>query len=148
MTTTLDEGPFDHLTGYAGLAALIGTRLHPDYFSEDEELPAIAYSLEDDRSMHTQQGPSALRQAIYRLDIWTDTAAEAMAVMKQMRAALDGFRGSFKGVPIVGVFFDGAGRSWPALRSRDSRNSGATPNTSAKTSSTAPSRRPRMQPRK
>jgi hypothetical protein len=110
-TATLDEGVFDYLTSHAGLAALIGTRLHPDYFSEDEELPAIAYSLEDERSMPTQQGPSALRQAIYRFDIWTDTAAEAVGVMKQMCAALDGYRGSFKDLPIVGVFFDGAGRS-------------------------------------
>ena len=111
MTTSLDEGIFDHLTSHSGLAALIGTRLHPDYFSEDEELPAIAYSLEDDRSMPTQQGPSALRQAIYRFDIWADTAAETVAVMKQMCAALDGYRGPFKGIPVVGVFFDGAGRS-------------------------------------
>jgi len=111
MTTSLDEGIFDHLTSHSGLAALIGTRLHPDYFSEDEELPAIAYSLEDDRSMPTQQGPSALRQAIYRFDIWADTAAETVAVMKQMCAAVDGYRGSFNGIPVVGVFFDGAGRS-------------------------------------
>jgi len=108
---TLDEGLFDHLTTHPGLAALIGTRLHPDYFSEDEELPAIAYSLEDDRSMPTQQGPSALRQATYRFDIWADTAAETVAVMKQMCAALDGYRGSFRDLPMVGVFFDGAGRT-------------------------------------
>jgi hypothetical protein len=109
--TTLDEGLFDHLMGHAGVAALIGKRIHPDYFSEDEELPAIAYSLEDDRSIHTQQGPSALRQAIYRFDIWANTVSEVMAVVRQMRAALDGFRGFFKDIPVVGVFFDGAGRS-------------------------------------
>ncbi len=111
MTTTLDEGIFDHLTTHPGLAALIGTRLHPDYFPEDEELPAVAYSLEDDRSMPTQQGPSALRQATYRFDIWADTAAEAMGVMKHMCEAMDGYRGSFKDIPVVGMFFDGAGRS-------------------------------------
>ncbi len=111
MTATLDEGIFDYLTSHSGMSSLIGTRLHPDYFSEDEELPAIAYSLEDERSMPTQQGPSALRQAIYRFDIWAGTAAEVMGVMKQMCAALDGYRGLFKDVPIVGVFFDGAGRS-------------------------------------
>ncbi len=111
MMATLDEGIFDYLTSYSGLAALIGTRLHPDYFSEDEELPAIAYSLEDDRSMATQQGPSALRQAIYRFDIWANSVANVMAVMKQMCAALDGYRGPFKDIPVVGAFFDGAGRS-------------------------------------
>ncbi len=61
--------------------------------------------------MPTQQGPSALRRAIYRFDVWADTAAGAMAVMKQMCAALDGYRGLFLDIPIVGVLFDGAGRS-------------------------------------
>jgi hypothetical protein len=91
--------------------ALIGTRLHPDYFSEDEQLPAVAYSLEDDQSMHTQQGPSALRQAVYRFDIWAGTVLETTDVMREMRAALDGFRGNFKDIPVVGAFFDGAGRT-------------------------------------
>jgi hypothetical protein len=111
MTATLDEGLFDHLTSYAGLSALVGTRIHPDYFPEEEQLPAIAYALEDDRSMHTQQGPSSLRQAIYRLDVWADTVAETTEVMRLLCEALDGYRGSFKDIPIIGVFFDGAGRS-------------------------------------
>ena len=111
MTATLDEGLFDFLTSHAGLAVLVARRIHPDYFSEDEPLPAIAYALEDDRSTHTQQGPSALRQAIYRFDIWAETVSEVMAVAREMRAALDGYRGFFKDVPIVGALFDGAGRS-------------------------------------
>ncbi len=111
MTATLDEGLFDHLTSHAGLSARVGTRIHPDYFPEDEQLPAIAYALEDDRSMHTQQGPCGLRLAIYRLDVWADTAAETTEVMRQLCEALDGYRGSFKDIPVVGAFFDGAGRS-------------------------------------
>jgi hypothetical protein len=78
---------------------------------EDEALPAVAYLLEDERSVHTMAGPSALRQAIYRFDIWADTAAEAMAVARQLLTALDGYRGSFKDVPIAGALFDGAGRT-------------------------------------
>ncbi len=111
MTATLDEGLFDHLTSRAGLSALVGTRIHPDYFPEEEQLPAIAYSLEDDRSTHTQQGPSSLRQAIYRLDLWAETVAEATEVMRLLCEALDGYRGSFKDIPIIGVLFDGAGRT-------------------------------------
>ncbi len=111
MTATLDEGLFDHLTSHAGLAAIVGTRIHPDYFPEDEPLPAVAYSLEDDRSMHTQQGPTSLRQAVYRFDVWAETVWETAETMRQMRAALDGFRGSFKDIPVLGAFFDGAGRT-------------------------------------
>jgi hypothetical protein len=111
VTATLDEGLFDHLTSHAGLAAIVGTRVHPDYFTEDEPLPAIAYSLEDDRSMHTQQGPTSLRQAVYRFDVWAETVWETAETMRQMRAALDGFRGRFKDIPVLGAFFDGAGRT-------------------------------------
>ena len=57
-TATLDEGIFDYLTSHLGLAALIGTRLHPDYFSKDEELPAIAYSPEDVPSRSTNRRSS------------------------------------------------------------------------------------------
>ena len=110
MTATLDEGLFDYLTSHGGLAALVGKRIHPDWFPETEPLPAIAYSLEDDRSVHTQQGASSLREAVYRFDVWADTLAESTAVIRQLRSALDGYRGSFSDVPVAGVFFDGASR--------------------------------------
>jgi hypothetical protein len=111
MTTTLDEGLFDHLTSYEGLAALVGKRIHPDWFPETEPLPAIAYSLEDDRSAHTQQGASSLREAVYRFDVWAETLSQTTDVMRQLRAALDGCRGSFGDIPVAGVFFDGASRT-------------------------------------
>ncbi len=94
-------------TSHAGLSALVATRIHPDYFPEDEELPAIAYALEDERSMHTQQWPSALREAVYRFEAWLET----VGVVRQLRAALDGYRGGFKDIHVAGAFFDGAGRS-------------------------------------
>ena len=82
-----------------GCPPLVGKRIHPDRFPETEPLPAIAYSLEDDRSAHTQQGASHLREAVYRFDVWADTVAEATAVIRQLRSALDGYRGSFKTSP-------------------------------------------------
>jgi hypothetical protein len=57
VTATLGEGLFHQLTTHPRLAALIGTRLHPDWFLEDEVLPAVAYSLEDERSYHTLVAP-------------------------------------------------------------------------------------------
>ena len=76
----LDECIFDYITKDAGLFALIGTRLYPDFFRQNEPLLAVAYSLEDDQSYETQAGPSALRRALYRFDIWAGTAAAADGV--------------------------------------------------------------------
>jgi len=112
MTATLDEGLFDYLTHRAGLAALIGTRIHPDYFSEDEDLPQFAYSSRTTAPRTRNKGRRRCARQFTDSDIWADTAAEAVAVMKQLCAALDGYRGSSSRTsPIVGVFFDGAGRS-------------------------------------
>jgi hypothetical protein len=42
-----DEVLIDYLLGRPGNAALIAKRIFPDYFPESEQLPAIAYTLDD-----------------------------------------------------------------------------------------------------
>jgi hypothetical protein len=105
-----DEALVDFLLGRPGVAALIGRRIHPDYFPQSEPLPAIAYTLEDDSSQQTQQGPSGMREAIYQINLWADTRKEAMAIARQVRLALDGYRGAFKSIPILGAFLDSLDR--------------------------------------
>ena len=106
----IDEALVDHLLGQAGLTALVATRIYRDYFPQDEQLPAIAYTLEDDSSQHTQQGPSGMREAVYQVNIWADTRREVMAVAREVRSALDGYRGAFKDIPILGTFLDSLSR--------------------------------------
>ena len=106
----IDEALVDHLLGQAGLTALVATRIYPDYFPQDEQLPAIAYTLEDDSSQHIQQGPSGMREAVYQVNIWADTRREVMAVAREVRSALDGYQGAFKDIPIPGTFLDSLSR--------------------------------------
>jgi len=101
-----DEALVDYLLGQPGIAALTAKRIYPDYFPQDEQLPAIAYTLEDDSSQQTQQGPSGMREAIYQINIWADTRREVMAVACEVRSALDGYRGAFKDTYIIGAFLD------------------------------------------
>ena len=74
------------------------------------DLPAIAYTLEDDASQPTQQGPSGMREAIYRISIWADTRREPISVAREVRLALDGYRGVFKDIPVTGAFLDSLSR--------------------------------------
>jgi hypothetical protein len=106
----LDEGLVDFLLGRPGIAAIIAKRLYPDYFPQSEQLPAIAYTLENDSSQQTQQGPSGMREAIYQINIWADCRREVMAVAREVRSCLDGYQGAFKDVPITGAFLDGLSR--------------------------------------
>ena len=108
--TDFDEALVDYLLGRPGLAALVDRRILPDYFPQSERLPAIAYTLEDDSSQQTLQGPSGMRAAIYLINIWADTRRDVMAVARQVRFALDGHRGSFKDIPVTGAFLDNMAR--------------------------------------
>jgi len=67
----IDEALVDFLLGQPGIAALVATRIFPDYFPQSEQLPSIAYTLEDDSLQPTMQGPSGMREAIYQVNVWS-----------------------------------------------------------------------------
>jgi hypothetical protein len=108
--TDFDEAVVDYLLGCPGIAGLVSRRIFPDYFPQSEQLPAIAYTLEDDSSQQTLQGPSGMRAAIYQINIWAETRREVMTVAREVRLALDGYRGAFKDIPIIGAFLDSLSR--------------------------------------
>jgi hypothetical protein len=108
--TDFDEALVDYLLGRPGIAVLVSKRVFPDFFPQSEQLPAIAYTLEDDSSQQTLQGPSGMRAAIYQINIWADTRREVMTVAREVRLALDGYRGAFKDIPIIGAFLDSLSR--------------------------------------
>ena len=108
--TDFDDALVDHLRSQADLAALVGMRIHPDYFPQNEQLPAIAYTLEDEQPEHTLEGPSGMRRAVYQVNVWASSRREAMAVARAAAAALDGFRGAMKDVAVTGAFLDGMDR--------------------------------------
>jgi hypothetical protein len=108
--TDFDEALVDHLLAQPGLAALVAKRIYPDYFPQSEQLPAIAYTLEDESSQRTMQGPSGMREAVYHINVWADTRRDAMAAAREVLVALNGYRGAFKDVPVSGAFLDSMSR--------------------------------------
>jgi len=108
--TDFDEALVDYLLRRPGIAALVSKRIFPDFFPQSEQLPAIVYTLEDDSSQQTLQGPSGMRAAIYQINIWAETRRGVMAVAREVRAALNGYRGAFKDIPITGAFLDNTSR--------------------------------------
>lgn len=108
--TDFDEALVDQLLGCPGLAALVSRRIYPDYFPQSEQLPAIAYTLEDESSPQTQQGPSGMREAVYQINVWADTRREVMEMAREVLIALNGYRGAFKSIPVSGAFLDSMSR--------------------------------------
>ena len=101
--TDFDDALVNHLLSQPGLAALVANRIYPDYFPQGGQLPAVAYTLEDDSSGHMMRGASGLRRAIYQINVWAETRREVMVVARQICSALDGFRGAFQDILIYAI---------------------------------------------
>jgi hypothetical protein len=108
--TDFDEALVDYLLGRPGIVALVSRRIFPDYFPQSEQLPAIAYTLENESAQQTLQGPSGMREVIYQISVWADTRREVMAVAREVLVALNGYRGAFKDIPVSGAFLDSMSR--------------------------------------
>ncbi len=108
----LDAGLFSFLCAQEQLAALVGTRVFPDFAGQGEPSPLIVYQLEDYRPELAQAGPTGGGSAVYLLTIWAKTRAEAMELAGLLEACLHGYRGDWNGIRITGVTFDGGSRGY------------------------------------
>ena len=110
--TDFDDALVNHLLSRPGLAALVANRIYPDYFPQSGQLPAVAYTIEDDSSGHMMQGASGLRRAIYQINVWAETRREVMTVARQICKALSADPVLAKGLQRTG-FSDGSATKLP-----------------------------------
>jgi hypothetical protein len=97
---------FTRLSGFAGLAALVGDRIYPgDALPQDVPKPAVLFHLVIGSTPQPQQvvGQPDLIRARYQFDAFDPTVKGADAVRQQIRLALK--RWSSAGPPVVQVTF-------------------------------------------
>lgn len=95
--TTLDEGLVAYLKAYAGLTALISTRIYPLMFPDGVTMPCMTYAIVDTPYTHTMDSSGAtgnLTNPRYQFDVWATTPGSVKAIQDQLRAALNGKKGS------------------------------------------------------
>lgn len=88
----LESVLYTYLTGYAGLVALVGTRVYPVQLPQEATLPALTYQRISGPRTHTQNGVSILARPRIQVDCWASSYAGAKAVATQVRLALDGHK--------------------------------------------------------
>lgn len=93
----LEEALFSYLTGYAGLSALIGTRLYPVQFPQGVTLPAMTYQQVSSPEVYSHDGYSGLRSPRFQFTCRGSTYLEAKQVAAQLKAALRGYAGLMAG---------------------------------------------------
>jgi len=105
---TLEEALFGHLSAYPNLAALVGSRIHPQVLPQKVDYPAVTYFRVGGREEYTQSGTVRVRPRV-QLSCWARTYQEAKAVAGQVKAALRMFSGDLGGaggVAVVGTWVE------------------------------------------
>lgn len=104
---TVDEGLVEYLKGYAGLTALISTRVYLAPFPQGATLPLLTIQRIDtprELTHDTAGATGTLAHPRFQFDAWALTYASAKGITDQVRAALNGHVGSTgTGVTIRGA---------------------------------------------
>lgn len=89
----IGEVIYTKLTSYAGLAALIGTRVYPSQLPQRVALPAITYLRITTSAVATRDdsGRASLERPRFQFDCWGTTRKQARSVAAVLRHALGTF---------------------------------------------------------
>ncbi len=89
---TIEEALYSYLKGYAGLAALVSTRIYPLILPQDSTFPAVTYQRISGPRIHTMGNDPGLAYPRFQVSCWGKTYASAKAVAAQVIAALQNQR--------------------------------------------------------
>lgn len=87
---TIEQNLRAELIGDAGVAAIVGSRVHPELRPQDGALPAIVYTaLGYEREMD-MAGPAPMVRVRFQIDCWHTTVSGVLALEAAVDAALNG----------------------------------------------------------
>jgi hypothetical protein len=96
MSATIEEGLKARLLGVAGVVALIVDRVYAIRLPQTVTTPAVTIQRISTPRLHSHDtsGSTGTAHPRVQIDAWAGTAASAKAVTDQVRAALNGYRGT------------------------------------------------------
>lgn len=100
----IEEALFSYLKSYAGLSALVGTRIYPLVLPQNPTLPAVTYFKVSRAGERTLGGPNpVLKQVRIQFSCWGSTYRSAKDVAEQVMMALQDYTGTMGGTDGVKV---------------------------------------------
>jgi len=109
----LEEALFSHLSGYAGLTALVGTRIYLGKAPEGAEKPYVVFQQVSGPRIHAMGSDPTISQPRYQFTAWAQTLLGAKTVSVQVIAALKNYKnqlmGGANGVYIQAVLLENDG---------------------------------------
>lgn len=85
---TIEADLYSRLTGHAGLAALIGTRLYPDAAPQNASRPYVVYQRISTTRWQALSGVVVAASPRFQLTVYADSVSDLVSVAAQLRAAV------------------------------------------------------------
>lgn len=91
---TIESDLRTYLIADTTVAALVATRMYPQFLPQSVTYPAISYSVVSRVSSRDLSGPSGRVRVRISVNCWAETYAEAKSLSEAVRQRLDGFKGN------------------------------------------------------
>lgn len=109
--------PEEALTAYlmstTAVTALIGTRWYPVLIPQDAIRPAAAFQrLPGTQRVMAHDGPVGVASCTIQITAQAELYADAKAVLRAIRLAVDGYRGLMYGLQVYRAAVNGDGDGW------------------------------------
>jgi hypothetical protein len=103
---TIESGLYGELTGDAGVAAIVSTRVYPLQVPQDVSMPAIAYQRISGRPEYAHDGDSGLKRARFQFTCQHTTVIGVKALAAAVIAALSGASGLMDDTTVDAIFIE------------------------------------------
>lgn len=102
----IEQAIYTRLGAFAGLTALVSTRIYPALLPQDPVYPAVTYTtISAERVSAMGADPGVARRRM-QVSAWGATFTSASDVAEQVRAALQRHRGTADGTEILDIYVE------------------------------------------
>ena len=95
------------LVGDGAVNALVSGRVYARTLPQNPKLPAVVYSRISGTRVESLQGASGLASPRFQIDVFAERYDEVKTLTRDIQLALEGKRGSFGGVDVQGILYQG-----------------------------------------
>lgn len=102
----LESVLYTRLTGFAGLAALVGARVYPLELPQAPTYPAVSYARVSGEREHGMTEDHGMAHPRIQVDSWATSYAGCLAVARQVRLALQRWADAATDPAVLDSFLD------------------------------------------
>lgn len=95
---------YTRMSGFAGLTALVGTRISPNKLGQHTDLPAISYRRVASERPSNMAADIGIVRSRYQFDIWADSYDGMIAVKEQVIDCWQRYEGTQNSTEIIQAF--------------------------------------------